>query len=127
MGDCSDKKGSQNKSAFGHVFKLYGDAVAKGSRLQSVTDLSTTEGKDIAAGAAPSAAIFLYWHFTDLQKPVGPARDPMSNTLLVLGDNQAVLFLLEKRLRPQHLIYYIAAKCYGISYQLDGHLEHRIE
>ena len=84
--------------------------MAKGSRLQSVTALSTTEGKDISVGAAPGAAIFLNWHFTDSQKPVGPARDPISKTLLVLGDNQAVLFLPEKRLRPQHLIYCIAAK-----------------
>ena len=92
--DASYQKGPQNKGTSGFVFKLCGGAVAWGSKLQSVTALSTTEAEVIAAGAAARVAIFLYRLLSDLQLPVGPARDPTSTTMLVLADNQAALCLL---------------------------------
>ena len=45
-------------STTGFVFKLYGGAVAWGSKLQSVTALTTTEAEVIATGAAGRDAIF---------------------------------------------------------------------
>ena len=45
-------------STTGFVFKLYGGAVAWGSKLQSVTSLTTTEAEVIAAGAAGRVVFF---------------------------------------------------------------------
>jgi hypothetical protein len=110
-GDASYQRGPQNKSTSGFVFKLYGGAVAWGSKLQSVTALSTTEAEVIAAGAAARVAIFLYRLLSDLQQWVGPARDPHSKTLLILGDNQAALCLLKERRLTQQSMHIETIDC----------------
>ena len=51
--------------------------------LQSVTVLSTNQAEVIAAGGAASVVIFIYRLLSDLQQPVGPARDPLCKISLV--------------------------------------------
>ena len=79
--------------------------MAWGSKLQSVTALSTTEAEVIAAGATARVAIFLYMLLSDLQQSEGPARYPFRTTLLTFGDNQAALCLLKERRLTQQLIH----------------------
>ena len=69
-GDASYQKGPDNKSTSGWVFVLHGGAVAWGSKLQTVTALSTTEAEVYAAGKAARVAIFLSRLLTDMQHPV---------------------------------------------------------
>ena len=96
-GDASYQKGPDNKSTSGWVFVLHGGAVAWGSKLQTVTALSTTEAEVYAAGKAARVAIFLSRLLTDMQHPVGPSRDILSPAILIYGDNQAALCLLKER------------------------------
>ena len=76
---------------------LHGGAPVWGSKLQTVTALSTTKAEEYAAGKAARTAIFLSRLLLDMQHPVGPPHDVLSPGVLIYGDNQAARSLLKER------------------------------
>ena len=88
-----------SRSVGGYAFILAGGAVSWASALQPLVSLSSTESEYIALTDAAKEAMWLRTFFEEIQRP-------LSEPLLVLGDNQgAIAFSKDDRFhtRTKHI------------------------
>ena len=87
------------RSTGGHVFLHNGVAVSWSSKLQSTVALSSTEAEYIAAAAAVKEAMWSRQLLSEL-------GEKMEEAVLIYGDNQATLAILENPIstrRTKHI------------------------